>query len=77
MNRYARWGAQDLFEQGERAGPWDLSGRPLARFLRAYLLQGGCLDGRLGFVTSVLGGYTAFLKYAHLWDLGRGRREES
>lgn len=71
MNRYARWGAEDLFDEGVRAGLWDLSGRPLARFLRAYLVQGGIRDGRFGFVTSVLGGYTAFLKYAHLWAMER------
>jgi len=74
MNRYARWGAEDMFERGERARLWDLWGRPLSRFLRAYLIQGGWLDGRFGFVTSVLGGYTAFLKYAHLWDLERKGR---
>ena len=77
MNRYARWGAEDMFERGERARLWDLGGRPLSRFLRAYLLQGGCLDGRFGFVTSVLGGWTAFLKYAHLWDLERREKGES
>lgn len=73
MSRYARWGAEDLYEQGRRATLWDLSGRPLGRFLRAYILQGGCRDGRFGFVTSMLGGYTAFLKYAHLWALERRR----
>jgi glycosyltransferase involved in cell wall biosynthesis len=77
MNRYARWGAQDLFEQGKRAGLWDLAARPLGRFARAYLLDGGWRDGRFGFVTSVLGCYTAFLKYAHLWDLERSGREKS
>lgn len=71
MNRYAQWGAEDLFERGERASVWDLSLRPSARFLRAYLLQGSCLDGRFGLITSLLGGYTAFLKYAHLWALER------
>lgn len=71
MNRYARWGAEDMYERGARAGLWDLGGRPLSRFLRAYLLQGGIQDGRFGFVTSVLGGCTAFLKYAHLWAMER------
>jgi len=71
MNRYARWGAEDLFEQGQRASAWDLSLRPAGRFLRAYLLQGAWLDGRFGLATSVLGAYTAFLKYAHLWALER------
>lgn len=71
MNRYAQWGAEDLFERGVRASLWDLSLRPCGRFLRAYLLQGSCWDGRFGLVTSLLGGYTAFLKYAHLWALER------
>jgi glycosyltransferase involved in cell wall biosynthesis len=73
MNRYARWGAEDMYEQGRRATLRDLWARPLGRFLRAYLLHGGCWDGRFGLVSSVLGGYTAFLKYAHLWALERDR----
>jgi glycosyltransferase involved in cell wall biosynthesis len=71
MNRYALWGAEDLFEQGQRATAWDLSARPVGRFLRAYVLQGSFLDGRFGLATSVLGAYTAFMKYAHLWALER------
>lgn len=71
MNRYAQWGAQDLYDCGARASVWDLSLRPCGRFLRAYFLQGSCWDGRFGLVTSLLGGYTAFLKYAQLWTLER------
>jgi hypothetical protein len=71
MNRYAKWGAEDLYQAGRRAGVWDLTGRPLGRFLRSYLLQGSCWDGRAGVVASSLGAYTAFLKYAHLWALDR------
>jgi glycosyltransferase involved in cell wall biosynthesis len=71
MNRYARWGAEDLYQAGQRARVWDLTGRPLGRFLRSYFLQGSCWDGRFGVVASVLGAYTAFLKYAHLWALER------
>jgi hypothetical protein len=33
------------------------------------VLSGSFLDGRFGFVTSVLSAYSAFLKYAYLWDL--------
>jgi glycosyltransferase involved in cell wall biosynthesis len=74
MNRYARWGAEDLFQAGQRAKAWDLTGRPLGRFLRSYLLQGSCWDGRFGLVASTLGAYTAFLKYAHLWAMERDCR---
>jgi glycosyltransferase involved in cell wall biosynthesis len=71
MNRYARWGAEDLYQAGRRASVWDLTGRPLGRFLKSYFLEGSCFDGRFGVVASVLGAYTAFLKYAHLWALER------
>jgi hypothetical protein len=73
MDRYALWGAQDLYDRGRRATAWDLCARPLGRFARAYLLQGAIFDGRFGLVASTLGAYTAFLKYAHLWALERGR----
>ena len=74
MERYARWGALDLFDKGQRASMWDLAGRPLGRFLRAYLLQGNVFDGRFGLATSMLGAYGNFLKYAHLWALERKGR---
>jgi Glycosyl transferase family 2 len=77
MDRYALWGAQDLYDGGRRASAWDLWARPLGRFARAYLLQGAIFDGRFGLVASALGAYTGFLKYAHLWALERGRRPES
>ncbi len=72
MDRYARWGAEDLFHQGHRATVADLVLRPAWRFLKAYVIGGSMLDGRFGLVTSLLGAQTAFLKYAHLWALERG-----
>jgi glycosyltransferase involved in cell wall biosynthesis len=77
MNRYARWGAEDLYQEGRRARIWDLTGRPLGRFLRSYFMQGSCRDGLSGVVASSLGAYTAFLKYAHLWALERQQRNGS
>ena len=75
MERYASWGALDLFDKGERASWWDLAGRPAARFIRAWLLQGNIMDGRFGLATSLLGAYGTFLKYAHLWALERAERK--
>jgi glycosyltransferase involved in cell wall biosynthesis len=77
MERYARWGALDLFDQGRRASWWDLAGRPAGRFLRAWLMQGNIMDGRFGLATSMLGAYGTFLKYAHLWALERERINSS
>lgn len=66
---YARWGAHDLYARGRRARAWDLVARPFWRFVRDYVVLGSFLDGRFGLVTSVLSAYSAFLKYAYLWDL--------
>jgi glycosyltransferase involved in cell wall biosynthesis len=69
MDRYGRWAAEDMYDAGRRATLWNLAARPAGRFLRAYLLHGACWDGRAGLVMSALGGYTTFLKYAHLWAM--------
>lgn len=66
---YARWAAQDLHAQGRRATPLDLVARPGWWFVRDYVVLGGFLDGRVGLIKAVLSAYSAFLKYAYLWDL--------
>lgn len=72
MDRYARWGAEQLWRAGRRASVFDLVLRPAWRFVKAYLFGLSFLDGRFGLVTSLLGAQTAFLKYAHLWAMERG-----
>ena len=69
MDRYARWGAEQLWREGKRATAFDLAFRPLWRFLKAYVLGLSFLDGKFGLVTAMLGAQTAFMKYAHLWAL--------
>ena len=82
MIRYARWGALELHDKGRRATAVDLAVRPVWRFVRDYLFYGSFLDGRYGLVTSTLTAYSAFLKYAFLYELGntdvsQGRRDSS
>ena len=63
--------ANVLWASGRRASVLDLVLRPPLRFLRAYLLKRGALDGLAGFVIAVATAFHVFLKYAKLWDLGR------
>ena len=74
MNRYAELGALDLWKVGRRASWWDLAFRPCWRFIKAWIIGGGILEGRYGLTRSVLGAYTAFLKYAFLWSFERTPR---
>jgi glycosyltransferase involved in cell wall biosynthesis len=69
--RYAETAAQALFAQGRRAGAFDLVARPLWRFLRAYLLRAGFLDGSAGAAMAMARAYEAYARYARLWELSR------
>ncbi len=66
---YARWGALDLHTRGKHATAFDLMLRPAWRFMRDYVFYGSFLDGRYGLTTSTLTAYSAFLKYAFLYEL--------
>jgi (heptosyl)LPS beta-1,4-glucosyltransferase len=78
LQRYAWWGAAQLWRDGRRAGAWEIAVRPTWRFIRTYLVQGGVLEGVHGLVMCALQAHAAFLKYSTLWywrlDEARGRR---
>ena len=68
---YAQWGADDLYAKGKRATWSHLFARPAWRFVRAYVIDGNWRDGRRGLVFSVVHAWSAFAKYALLWDRER------
>lgn len=72
MNRYTTLAADDMFDAGQRAGLLDLLVHPPAAFLRNYILKGGAGDGVPGVIVSAMNAYYVFLKYAKLWERGRG-----
>jgi hypothetical protein len=45
--------------------------RPGLRFLRAYVLRRGFLEGIPGFLAATVTAFYVFLKYAKLWELTR------
>lgn len=61
-----------LYRAGRRPRISDIALRPSARFLRAYLLKRGFLDGFPGFVVAAVTSFHVFLKYAKLWELQLG-----
>jgi len=72
MDRYSGLAAAELWQAGRRARLADLSFRPVATFLRMYLLQAGFRDGRAGLVLAGLYAAQTLAKYAKLWELERG-----
>jgi glycosyltransferase involved in cell wall biosynthesis len=73
MNRYSALGAQEMARLGRRATTADLLLRPPYTFFRMFFLQGGFLDGALGFRLAVLYARYTFAKYAKLEEL-QGKR---
>jgi glycosyltransferase involved in cell wall biosynthesis len=69
FQRFTAWGAQDLYDRGRRATLRDILGRPVARFIKMYLLRQGWRDGYHGAVLCGLAAFSVFTKYARLWHL--------
>lgn len=73
MNKYTTLMAQKNIQKGKKAGFLDVLLRPIYGFIRMYFLRLGFLDGKLGFILSVLHGYYTFVKYIKLDKLLKDR----
>lgn len=71
FQRFTTWGAQDAYEAGKRARLWDITLRPVLRFIKMYIIRQGFRDGYHGAVLCSLGAFSVFTKYAKLWNLQR------
>jgi len=69
MDRYTTLAAKQMFEDGRRAGFFDLLLHPPAAFFRNYVLRGGFRDGTAGLIVSAMNARYVGLKFAKLWEL--------
>ena len=69
MDRYTTLAAQQMFEDGRRAGWIEILLLPRLTFFRNYILRGGFRDGLPGLVISSMNAYYVGLKFAKLWEL--------
>ncbi len=67
IQKYSGWGAAQAYREGKKSGFAEIFGRPVWRFLRTYVFQGGFLDGKYGLVFCMLQAYGTYLKWAILW----------
>lgn len=72
LRRYAEWNAREARRRGRRASPAYMIVHPPLRFLKAYLVQGGFLDGAHGLVVSLLTAIYAAAKDVRIWELQQG-----
>jgi len=75
LGAYADLAARDLRERGRRASAFQVASRPVAAFVKSYLLKRGFLDGGPGLLVAGMSAVSTFCRYARLYELGV-RREE-
>jgi glycosyltransferase involved in cell wall biosynthesis len=74
IDRFSRYQARAMFDEGVRFRLIDLLFRPAFRFFKGYVLRRGFSKGLPGFLICVSSAYYVFMKYAKLWELERAER---
>jgi glycosyltransferase involved in cell wall biosynthesis len=76
LEAYSTLAASDYSQGGRKATPLMLLGKPLGVFIKAYLIKRGFMDGAAGFAVAVMGAVSVFFKYAKLYELKKGFRQD-
>jgi glycosyltransferase involved in cell wall biosynthesis len=76
MDRYTTLAAQQMFEEGRRAGFVDLVVHPPAAFFRNYVLRAGFRDGVPGLIVSAMNARYVGVKFAKLWELSSSAKKD-
>ena len=71
MNRFSSITAEEKFKEGEGVSWADFTFRPWWRFLKAYFVKGGLLDGWRGLLIASVSAFGVLIKYAKVWELRR------
>ena len=69
--RFAEISAKAQYEKGVRSGILKIIYKPVARFLRAFVLKAGFLDGREGWTIARMTAWASFLRYSMIYKLQR------
>ena len=73
MERYADWSAQDHFAKTPKVTFFHLYLKPTFRFFKHYIFQLGFLDGKVGFIISVIMAWGVFLRYVKIEEMRRDK----
>ena len=69
MVRYGTWAAAQMYLDGKTSGIAKVVFRPLARFVRDFVVLQGFRDGMRGLIVTGLHTFYVFWKYAKLWEM--------
>ncbi|MCG8473825.1 MAG: glycosyltransferase family 2 protein [Desulfobacterales bacterium] len=69
IESYSGLGALQQFEKGKKINLFSAAMHGAGKFLKMYVFQLGFLDGKEGFILSVISSFGVALKYFKLWEL--------
>ncbi len=69
MERYAAWSAVDHASKTKKVTVYHLSIKPIARFLKHFILKGGIFDGTIGFKISKIMAWGVRRRYLLLKEM--------
>jgi len=72
MDSYSTLSAQELFKSGKSTGIASLMFKPLATFVKMFIIKRGFLEGYAGLTLSLLYAQYTFCKYAKLIEIKQG-----
>jgi glycosyltransferase involved in cell wall biosynthesis len=73
IDKFSTIGALAMYKQGKRSSILKLLYKPMARFMRHYIVKVGFLDGLAGYTIALTSAYAVFLKYLRLYYLHKGQ----
>jgi glycosyltransferase involved in cell wall biosynthesis len=77
MDRYSTLAALEMSKSGTVIGSVGLIVRPLATFIKMYVIRKGFMEGWFGLTLSMLYAQYTFCKYAKLIELSHTKRRDS
>lgn len=72
--RYTTWAALDRVNKIEKITLYHLLVKPFFAFLKRYILEKGCLDGKEGFIISCMGSWNVFIRNVKIWRMHNGEK---
>lgn len=73
IDRFSTIGAKAMYEKGIKSSIAKMIYKPIARFLKNYIVWSGFRDGLTGFIIAKNSAHAVFLKYVRLYYLQKGR----
>lgn len=70
--RYATWSALDKIDKTKNVTAFHFLVKPFFSFFKHYIMKGGFLDGRPGFILSCLSSWNVFQRYVKIYRMRQG-----